>query len=247
MAAPAKTPAGGWAPPMPPSPAVTTKRPAREPPKRAPRGHQGLVGALQDALRADVLPGPGGHPGVRGEALIDQGLERGPDTPGADDVGVGHQHQRREAVRGEQADARARLHHQSLVLLHPRERGHDAIVAVPVARGPGAAGVDDQLLGPLADLQGVLPQAQDGLGASPCSATSRPPHGDGALFPNGHVSLPSSAPVTPCKATVPAGVPCNGADAPDVGNTIDGVPRLSGGRASPLSRRQAGLAQLLSV
>lgn len=110
--------------------------------------------------------------------------------PVADDVGVGQEHQWREAVRGEQADGLARLYHQGLVLLHPLERGHDAVDAVPVARGLGAAGVDDQLLGPLADLQGVLQQARDGFLAPALAAQRRVPlRGDVTRFPNGHVSF----------------------------------------------------------
>ena len=54
--------ASGCAPPIPPSPAVTTSRPFSVPPKRlrADRGER-LVGALQDPLGPDVDPGPGGH------------------------------------------------------------------------------------------------------------------------------------------------------------------------------------------
>ena len=38
----------------------------------APGGHERLVGALQDPLRADVLPGAGGHAGEHREARVDQ-------------------------------------------------------------------------------------------------------------------------------------------------------------------------------
>ena len=71
----------------------------------------------------------------------------------------------------------------------------------PSRAPPGRCRRNDQLLGPLADLQGVLPQAQDGFLAPALAAQRRAPlRGDGALFPNGHLSLPPDT--SPCPTTV---------------------------------------------
>jgi hypothetical protein len=68
--------ASGWAPPMPPRPAVRVMVPARVPPN-ALAGDLGeaLVGALQDPLRADVDPRPGRHLPVHGEAEVLEAAE----------------------------------------------------------------------------------------------------------------------------------------------------------------------------
>ena len=115
--APASTPASGCAPPMPPRPAVRTKRPASEPPKCSRAGgHERLVGALQDPLRADVLPGARRHPAEHREARVDQLLPAGHRRPAADDVAVGDHRDRREPVRVEEADRLARLDDERLIL-----------------------------------------------------------------------------------------------------------------------------------
>ncbi len=62
--------ASGCAPPMPPSPAVSTQRPVARARAdvRLPRGDERLVRALQDALRADVDPRARGHLPVHDQA-----------------------------------------------------------------------------------------------------------------------------------------------------------------------------------
>ena len=56
----------GCAAPIPPRPPVTTSRPRSVPPKCSRRNlREGLVGSLQDALGADVLPAAGGQPAPR--------------------------------------------------------------------------------------------------------------------------------------------------------------------------------------
>ena len=71
--------ASGCAPPMPPSPPVTTSFPRERAAEVALRRRgEGLVGALQDPLRADVDPRAGGHlavhhlPGVLEVAEVSQ-------------------------------------------------------------------------------------------------------------------------------------------------------------------------------
>ena len=114
---------------------------------------EGLVGALHDALAADVDPRARRHLPEHHQALaveLVEVLERGPVRH---DVGVGDQHARRVGVRAEDADRLARLHQQRLVGLQRAQRGDDAVEALPVARGPADAAVDDQLRRPLRHLR----------------------------------------------------------------------------------------------
>ena len=107
--------------------------------------HEGLVGALHDALAADVDPGARRHLPVHHQALaieLVEVLERGPVRH---DVGVGDQHARRVGVRAEDADRLAGLHQQRLVGFQLAQRRDDAVEALPVARGAADAAVHHQL------------------------------------------------------------------------------------------------------
>ena len=125
---PAPTPpfivaASGWAPPMPPRPAETNTRPARLPPNcRLASRRERLVGALQDALRADVDPAAGRHLAVHRQALVLEIAEVLPRGPRGHEQGVGDEHARRARVRAEDADRLARLHEQRLVVLERAQR-----------------------------------------------------------------------------------------------------------------------------
>src|SRR5262249_27261533 len=59
------------------------------------------------------------------------------------------EHARRVLVCFEHADRLARLHEHRLVVAEAFERGHDGVVALPVARRLADAAVDDELLGAL--------------------------------------------------------------------------------------------------
>ena len=113
--------ASGCAPPMPPRPAVRIQR-ARQVAAvvLAARLDEGLVGALHDALRADVDPRAGRHLAVHHQALAVELVEVLPRRPLRHQVGVGDQHARRIGVRAEHADRLARLHQQRLVLASAR-------------------------------------------------------------------------------------------------------------------------------
>ena len=127
----------------------------------APGGHERLVGALQDALRADVLPGARRHACEDREPGVDQLLQACEARPAPDEVAVRDHRDRREAVGGEQPDGLAGLDDERLLLLHRLERLDDAIEALPIARDLGGAGIHDQLLRPLGVLEVVLEHAQD--------------------------------------------------------------------------------------
>jgi hypothetical protein len=111
-----------------------------------------LVGALQDALRADVDPRAGGHLPVHGESQRLQAAELVPGGPARHQVGVGDEHARRLLVRAEHAHRLPALHQHRLVVLQAAQGVDDGVVAVPVARRLARPAVDDELLGLLGHL-----------------------------------------------------------------------------------------------
>ena len=76
---------------------------------------EGLVGALHDALAADVDPAAGGHLAEHHESLAIELAEMLPGRPGGDEVRVRDQHARRVRVRLEHADRFARLDQQRFI------------------------------------------------------------------------------------------------------------------------------------
>ena len=108
--------------------------------------HEGFVGALHDALRADVDPRTGRHLAVHGQPLLIQLVEMIPGRPVGNEVGVGDQHARRILVGAEDADRLARLDEQRLVLVQRLQRRDDAVEILPGARRPADAAIDHQLV-----------------------------------------------------------------------------------------------------
>ena len=131
-------------------------------------GHrgEGLVGALDDALGADVDPRPGGHLAVHREAKVLEAAELWPGRPVADEVGVGDEHARRPLVGLHDADRAARLHEHRLVGLERGQGADHRVEGPPVARGPAGAAVDDEVVGALGVLgvEVVHEHPQGGLG-----------------------------------------------------------------------------------
>ena len=80
-------------------------------------GHGGerFVGALQDALRADVDPTAGRHLAIHGQPAIFEVAERVPVCPVWHQVGVGNQHARCAGVCPENADRLAGLNNEGFV------------------------------------------------------------------------------------------------------------------------------------
>jgi hypothetical protein len=99
-------------------------------------GGERLVGALDDALGADVDPRPGGHLAVHRQPEVLQAPELRPRRPVADEVGVGDEHARRPLVGLEDADRLARLDEHRLVGRERRQRAHHRVETAPVARRP---------------------------------------------------------------------------------------------------------------
>ena len=113
---------------------------------------EALVGALEDALRADVDPRSGGHLAVHREALVFETPELVPVRPVGHEVGVGDQHPWRPLVRAHDADRLARLDEHRLVALERGERAQHRPVRVPRTGGATGAAVDDEPVGILGHL-----------------------------------------------------------------------------------------------
>ncbi len=124
-----------------------------------------LVGALQDALRADVDPRARGHLAVHHQALAVELVEVLPGGPRRHQHRVRDEHARRVGVRAEDTDRLAGLDEEGLLVAELAQAADDRVVALPVARGLADAAVDDEVLGPLRHLgvEVVHQHAQGGL------------------------------------------------------------------------------------
>ena len=112
-------------------------------------GGEGLEGALQDALGADVDPRARGHLAVHGQPEVLEPPELLPVGPVADQVGVGDQHPRRPLVGLHHADRLAGLHEHRLVVGQRGQGPHERVVGLPAARRLAGAAVDHEVLGAL--------------------------------------------------------------------------------------------------
>ena len=108
---------------------------------------EGLVGALQDALGADVDPRTRRHLAVHGQPELLQAAELLPGRPLRDQVGVGDEHSRGPLVRSEHPDGLAGLDEHGLVVVEILQRCDDRRVGLPAAGGAAGAAVDDELVG----------------------------------------------------------------------------------------------------
>ncbi len=133
---------------------------------------EGFVGALHDALTADIDPRAGGHLAVHGETLAIELVEVFPGRPVRDQIGIGNQHARRVRMRREYAHRLAGLHQQGFLLGQGFQCFDDAVVAIPIARGATDAAVHDELGGVLGHfgVQVVHQHAQRRFGhPAPCA------------------------------------------------------------------------------
>ena len=108
---------------------------------------EGLVGALQDALGADVDPRPRGHLAVHHQPGLLQLAEHLPGRPLPDQVGVGDQDPRRPLVGPQHPDRLAALDQERLVVGQDAELSDDGIERVPAPGRPPGPAVDDQVVG----------------------------------------------------------------------------------------------------
>ena len=107
---------------------------------------KGLIGALHDALAADVDPRAGRHLAEHHQAFAVEFVEVLPGRPLRHEVRVGDQHARSVGMRLEYADGLARLHKQRFVVVELAQCGEDGVETGPVARGAADAAIDDEPL-----------------------------------------------------------------------------------------------------
>ena len=119
----------------------------------APHLDEGFVGALHDALRADVDPRARRHLAVHHQALAIEFMKVLPGRPMGDQIGIGDQHTGRVGVGLENAGGLAGLHEQRLIALQTPERRSDLVEGVPIAGGAADAAVDHQFAGPFGDIR----------------------------------------------------------------------------------------------
>ena len=140
---------------------------------------ESLVGALHDALAADVDPGAGRHLPVHHQALAVELVEVLPRGPRRHEVRIRDEHARRIGMGTEDADGLPGLNQQRLVGFQALERRDDRVVALPVARGFADAAVDNKLVRALGNLRVeiVHQHAQRRLGEPALGAELAPARG----------------------------------------------------------------------
>ena len=137
--------------------------------------HEDFIGALDHALRADVLPVAGRQAAPADQVLLLPFIKVLGFRPLADHVAVGHDDDRRLFVRLDQADRLAGLHDQGFAVDHGPQRLDDLVVRRPIARSLAERRIDHEIGRVLADRQHVFEQAQAALpGASRGSADWSP-------------------------------------------------------------------------
>ncbi len=114
---------------------------------------EAFVGALHDALAADVDPRARGHLAVHRQPERLETPELVPRGPLGHEVGVGEQHPRRPLVGAKHADRLAGLDEQRLVAGQRAQRARDRVEGLPRARGAARAAVDDEIGGALGDVR----------------------------------------------------------------------------------------------
>ena len=147
--------ASGWAPPIPPRPAVSTSRPANVPPKCcAASSAKRLVGSLQDPLGPDVDPGARRHLAVHRQAGRLELARMSPSRP-TSGTSIALEIRTRGRigwVRKTPTGLPDWIRSVSSSSSARRVRD-DRVEALPLPGGLAGAAVDDQLLGPLGHLR----------------------------------------------------------------------------------------------
>jgi hypothetical protein len=108
-------------------------------------GGEGLIGALEDPLGADVDPGAGGHLAVHGQAELLQAAELRPVGPVGDQVGVGDEHPGSPFVGAEDPDRPAGLDQHGLITVQCGQCVDEGVERWPVARRLTRPAVDHEI------------------------------------------------------------------------------------------------------
>jgi hypothetical protein len=111
----------------------------------AGRGER-LVGALEDSLRADVDPAPGGHLAEHRQPERLEPAELLPGRPPRNQKRVGDENARRPGVRPKDADRLPALNQERLVFPQREQRADERFEGLVVTRGLAGAAVDDEFL-----------------------------------------------------------------------------------------------------
>ena len=112
----------------------------------APHLDEGLIGALNDALRTDIDPRACGHLAVHCEPALIEFAKMLPVRPVRHEVAVRDEHARRIGMGAEHADRLARLDEQGFVVFEPLQRFDDPVITRPIARRAADAAIDDELV-----------------------------------------------------------------------------------------------------
>src|SRR5262249_49559799 len=112
-----------------------------------------LVRALENSLRSDVDPRPGGHLPVHRETESLELAEFFPRSPPANEVAVRDKNARSRWLRTKDGDGRAALHEQSLVRVEPPKRRDDCVERLPGARSAPRPTVHHEIVRTLRNLR----------------------------------------------------------------------------------------------
>ena len=124
-------------------------------------GTERLIGALDNALCTDVLPGSRSVLSENRQVLVLHVIEAFPGR--LHDVGGGHNNARGEVVGLEDGDRHTGLHNEGLVVFQRLERVDDRVVGFPVTGALAVAAVDNEHFGNLGILHVVFEHTQDGF------------------------------------------------------------------------------------
>src|SRR3954468_19627246 len=113
--------ASGWAPPIPPRPVERAAEVATR------QFGEGLVRALQDALRTDIDPASRRHLPVHRETAVFEIAEHIPRCPRGDEQRVRNQHTWSPRMRAEDRNGLAGLDEQGFVVLEPPQGLDDCV------------------------------------------------------------------------------------------------------------------------
>ena len=112
----------------------------------AGEGAEGLVGALQNALRADVYPAAGRHLAVHDQAFALPGIEVLLRGPGRDHVRVRDEDARRVGVGAEHRHGLARLDQERFIGFQAAQGVQDGFEGFTVPGGLPPAAVYDEVV-----------------------------------------------------------------------------------------------------
>ncbi len=110
---------------------------------------KGLVRSLEDSLRPDVDPRPGGHLSIHHEAGALELAKMIPGRPAADEVAVGDQDPRRADMRAKHADGLTTLNQERLIAVERPKGRNNGIERRPAPGRAARSTINNQIAGTL--------------------------------------------------------------------------------------------------